>query len=170
MTYYNIIYKMSYVIDIKFKLDEGAWLPKKGSMYAAGYDIHAIEDTIVPIHSRKLVSTGVKLDNMPIDHYIQIAPRSGLAVRSSIDVGAGVVDPDYRGEIKVLLINNGKNDFCIQKHDRIAQLIIKNFANNTLLRGVRDNGEIIVESDIVNERGEGGFGSTGLHGSPLNNV
>tara|TARA_B100001769_G_C21954621_1_gene513851 strand:+ start:151 stop:636 length:486 start_codon:yes stop_codon:yes gene_type:complete len=161
---------MSNVIDIKFKLDEEAWIPKKGSMYAAGYDIHSYEDEIIQSHSRKLISTGVKLDNMPVDHYIQIAPRSGLAVRNSIDVGAGIVDPDYRGEIKVLLINNGQNDFFITKHDRIAQLIVKKFANNTLIRGVRNNGEIVAETNSENERGEGGFGSTGLHGSPLNIV
>ena len=161
---------MSNVIDIKFKLEQEAWLPKKGSIYAAGYDIYAYEDDIIPIHPRKLISTGVKLDNMPIDHYIQIAPRSGLAVRNCIDVGAGIVDPDYRGEIKVLLINNGSNDFVINRHDRIAQLIVKKFANNTLFRGIGSEGEIIVEDTSSNERGEGGFGSTGLHGSPLDNV
>ena len=161
---------MSNVISITFKLENDAWLPKKGSKYSAGYDIHSNEDCTIQPQSRKLVSTGVKLDNMPTNNYIRIAPRSGLSVKNSIDVGAGVVDPDYRGELKVLLINNGTEVFNIRKRDRIAQLIIERFSNNTIIRGETESGDYYVESENNNERGEDGFGSTGLNDSPLNNV
>tara|TARA_B100000963_G_scaffold350744_1_gene361404 strand:+ start:944 stop:1429 length:486 start_codon:yes stop_codon:yes gene_type:complete len=161
---------MSNVINIKLNLIDGGWLPKKGSRDSAGYDIYSNEDTVVPINSRKLISTGVKLVEMPNDNYIQIAPRSGLSVRNSIDVGAGIVDPDYRGEIKVLLINNGENEFIVSKYDRIAQIIFKKFTNNTLLIGSDNNTEVVENTTEYNERGEGGFGSTGLNDSPLNNV
>jgi dUTP pyrophosphatase len=158
------------MIDVMFKLSSNAWLPKKGSRYSAGYDIHAVEDTIIPPHSRKLISTGVSLHKLPKDNYIRVAPRSGLAVRNSIDIGAGVIDPDYRGEIKVVMINHGKNNFYISKRDRIAQLIVEKFNNDTIVRGYRDNEELVEEFEFDSEREDGGFGSTGLNVSALDNV
>jgi dUTP pyrophosphatase len=159
-------YKMNNIV---FKLDSTALLPKRGSIYSAGYDIHANQPTVIHPHSRVLISTGVWLHTMDPSHYIRVAPRSGLAVRNSIDVGAGVVDPDYTGEIKVLLINNGNTDFFVNEHDRIAQLIVEKFAHDTTIVGIRDNMEI--HEEVINaERGGAGFGSTGLNDSALNNV
>jgi dUTP pyrophosphatase len=81
-----------------------------------------------------------------------VAPRSGLAVKHCIQVGAGVIDPDYTGEIKVVLFNHGPSDFEIKKGDRIAQLVLEKCMT-----------PLIKEISVVEEteRGSGGFGSTG---------
>ena len=148
---------------ITFKLDDGAFLPKKGTSLSAGYDIHALKEVQVEPNSRKLIETGVYLRDMPSDLYIRIAPRSGLAVKKSIDIGAGVVDSDYRGEIRVLFINNGSEPYHINCHDRIAQLIFEKFEPLTHLIGMTNENETVEEEhDPDLERGEGGFGSTGV--------
>ena len=86
-------------------------------------------------------------------NYGRIAPRSGLAVRNAIHVGAGVVDADYRGEVKVLLFNHSDEAFEVKEGDRIAQMIIEKYTM-TALEEVQDLSET--------ERGAGGFGSTGV--------
>jgi dUTP pyrophosphatase len=83
------------------KLNEKAILPKKGSERAAGYDLYSCEDTMVPAKSRKLVKLGIAVA-VPSGNYGRIAPRSGLALKNFIDVGAGVIDEDYRGECIVI--------------------------------------------------------------------
>ena len=113
------------ILQIK-KLAEKALLPKKGSEYAAGYDIYALTGTVVPARGKVLVSTGIAMA-IPEGNYGRIAPRSGLAAKHSIDVGAGVIDSDYRGEVKVLLFNLGETDFEVKEEDRIAQLIIEKY-------------------------------------------
>lgn len=82
------------------------------------------------------------------------APRSGLAAKHFIDVGAGVIDSDYRGEVKVLLFNFGDADFEVKENERIAQMIIERIAETKLVR---------VQEHTTSERGEGGFGSTGVN-------
>ena len=146
---------------IQLTLTDGAFMPKKGSAMSAGYDIHSIVEEQIEPNSRCLIKTGVFLKDMPNNMYIRIAPRSGLAVKSSIDVGAGVVDPDYRGEIRVLLINNGNETYSVKEHDRIAQLIFEKFEPDTLLECHMSNNSIMYEEAGDLERGEGGFGSTG---------
>ncbi len=133
------------------KLDPNAILPKKGSKEAAGYDMYALEDCVVLSKDKLLIKTGIAMA-IPLGCYGRIAPRSGLACKKFIDVGAGVVDSDYRGEVRVLLFNFGKEDFKVSKGDRIAQLIIEKIANTEL-----EEVEILEET----KRGEGGFGSTG---------
>ena len=135
------------------KLGPEAKLPYKGSSLAAGYDLCSAEDCRVPAGGRHLVSTGLAVA-CPPGHYARIAPRSGLAVKSGIDVGAGVVDADYRGEVKVLLFNFSDEDFQVNKGDRIAQLIIQKIATVDILE---------VEDLEETKRGEGGFGSTGVN-------
>jgi dUTP pyrophosphatase len=114
----------------------------------------SVDETILPL-SRKLISTGISLTWTGYDstnYYMRIASRSGLALNSSIDVAAGVVDIDYRGEIFVLLVNNDTaNTFQVNKGDKIAQLILEKI--------VRPN---IIEVEQLDEtdRGDGGFGST----------
>jgi len=105
----------------------------------------------VPAKGKFLVSTGLQIAP-PAGHYARIAPRSGLASKLFIDVGAGVVDGDYRGEVKVLLFNFSDTEFEVKKGDRIAQLICEKYAHVE-----------IVETDSLEEteRGSGGFGSTG---------
>ena len=101
-----------------------ACLPTRGSDGAAGYDLSCNADIVIEPGERRLVPTGVSIE-LPAGTYGRIAPRSGLAVRHGIQVGAGVVDADYRGEVKVLLFNQGSETFSATIGDRIAQLVIE---------------------------------------------
>ena len=134
------------------KLCYDAIVPTHGSDGAVGYDLYSSEDAVVPCQAgRALVGTGITIV-LPQGVYGRVAPRSGLAVKHCINVGAGVIDPDYTGEIKVVLFNHGENDFEIKKGDRIAQLILE-----------RCDTPMIKEIGLLEEtlRGEDGFGSTG---------
>jgi dUTP pyrophosphatase len=102
--------------------------------------------------SRELISTGIAVQ-IPPGSYGRIAPRSGLAYKHFIDVGAGVVDSDYRGEVKVLLFNFNDRAFRVSYGDRIAQLIIEKYTPTVIQE---------VETLDESQRGEGGFGSTGI--------
>ena len=135
------------------KLNTKAIIPTRGSPNAAGLDLYAIDNLIIPSHGRGLVKTGLSLA-IPINHYGRIAPRSGLALNNGVDVGAGVIDSDYRGEIGVLLFNFGDNDFIIAEGMRVAQLIIEKIMIPTL-----------IETDELEDtlRGSQGYGSTGYH-------
>jgi deoxyuridine 5'-triphosphate nucleotidohydrolase len=127
-------------------------IPCKASPGSAGFDIYSAEAVTIPVGKRALVDTGFSMafeGNM----YARIAPRSGLAVRG-IDVGAGVIDSDYRGPVKVLIINNSQTDFVIQVGDRIAQMVFEAY--------VRDVSFQLVDNLDSTERGTGGFGSTGV--------
>ena len=106
----------------------------------------------MPARGKALIGTGLAF-SIPVGNYGRIAPRSGLAVKNSIHVGAGVVDADYRGEVKVLLFNHSDVEFSINEGDRIAQMIIEKYTL-TELAEVENLGET--------ERGAGGFGSTGV--------
>lgn len=108
---------------IKFILELGAKLPVLGSEEAAGLDIHNIDYEVLPAGERLMIHTGVKLASMPKGSYLRVAPRSKLANKFGIDVLAGVVDSDYRGEICVILINHGKEDVEFEEGSAIAQLI-----------------------------------------------
>ena len=123
-----------------------------GSAQAAGFDLHSIEDTVVPARGKALVGTGLAFC-IPEGNYGRIAPRSGLAVKNSIDVGAGVIDSDYRGEVKVLLFNFSDTEFKINEGDRIAQMIITKYTP-TIMTEVKE-----LDATV---RGDGGFGSTGV--------
>ena len=113
------------------KLDPKAFIPTKGSEHAAGYDLYSIEQIIIPPNSKALVSTGISMA-IPVGNYGRVAPRSGLACKNFIDVGAGVVDADYRGEVKVLLFNFAKEEFKVSVGDRIAQLIIEKYTRTDI--------------------------------------
>ena len=101
-----------------------AKLPTRGSAQAAGYDLYACEDTVIPKGGRAIVQTGISIA-VPEGHYGRVAPRSGLAVKHGIDVGAGVVDSDYRGLLGIVLFNFGVDDFECKAGDRIAQLVLE---------------------------------------------
>src|SRR6056300_283704 len=134
------------------KLTYDAIVPTRGSDGAVGYDVDSAEDTVVPGQAgRALVGTGITVV-LPQGVYGRVAPRSGLAVKHCINVGAGVIDPDYTGEIKVVLFNHGENDFEIKKGDRIAQLVLERCETPPIE-------EISIVEDT--ERGSDGFGSTG---------
>ena len=133
------------------RLVQDATLPTRGSSGAVGYDLYSIDEVVVSPSQRALVGTGVAVI-LPMNVYGRVAPRSGLAVKYGIQVGAGVVDPDYRGEIKVVIFNQGDRDFVIKKGDRIAQLVLERCETPD----VRE-----IESLDETDRGSGGFGSTG---------
>jgi dUTP pyrophosphatase len=128
-----------------------AYPPTKGSVKAAGYDLKSVYDCTVPARGKALVDTGIKVQ-LPEGCYGRIAPRSGLAVKNFIDVGAGVVDEDYRGVIKVVLFNHSDSAFEVKSGDRIAQFICERIYYPDLEE---------VKELTETERGEGGFGSTG---------
>ena len=137
------------------KLHEKATLPKYGSEWAAGLDITSTMDVAVLPRCRMLVPTGISVSWDNPDYYLRVAPRSGLSVKNSIDIGAGVIDFDYRGEIFVCFINNHSTDaYNIKVGDRIAQLIPTRTERFTAISEVREHSKT--------ERGSGGFGSTGV--------
>ena len=113
------------ILQVK-RLVERAIIPVKGSLQAAGYDLHAVDAGVVPKRGKALVGTGLAF-GIPEGNYGRIAPRSGLAAKNSIDVGAGVIDSDERGEVKVLLFNFSDEDFSFNQGDRIAQMIIEKY-------------------------------------------
>ncbi|KAI6173060.1 Deoxyuridine 5'-triphosphate nucleotidohydrolase [Aphelenchoides besseyi] len=136
------------------RVHEDAKQPIYSSANAAGMDLSSCEDAVVPAKGKMLVNIGLKLA-IPHGYYGRVAPRSGLAVKNFIDVGAGVIDEDYRGELKVLLFNFGENDFHVKKGERVAQLLVEKVLHCELLE--------IPESELdVTVRGAAGFGSTGV--------
>lgn len=134
------------------KLSEDAFEPIKGSAQAAGYDLKSPHDYILPGTGKILIYTDLKIE-LPSGCYGRISARSGLAVKKSINVGAGVIDQDYRGNVGVILFNHGQEDFEIKRGDRIAQLICERIYYPILQ-------EVIELNDTT--RGANGFGSTGL--------
>lgn len=136
-----------------FLRSENATAPTKGSALAAGYDLYSSESAVIPAQGQGLVSTDLTII-VPIGTYGRVAPRSGLAVKHGISTGAGVVDADYRGEVKVVLFNHSQKDFSIEKGDRIAQLVLEQIVNADI--------KVITQEELdVTVRGDGGFGSTG---------
>ena len=148
------------ILNVK-KLVENAILPAYGSSYAAGIDVCSTAAHSIPPRSRKLVGTGLSISwtsdcdgKNPEDYYIRVAPRSGLAAKHSIDVGAGVIDYDYRGEVFVLLINHhNENTYEVKSGEKIAQLIMERIKRPSIMQ---------VDQHSETERGSGGFGSTDL--------
>jgi len=133
-------------------LSPDAKVPTRATEFSAGLDLSSIEDTVVPANKWIAIPTGISIQ-IPKDCYARVAPRSGLAFKHGIQVGAGVVDSDYTGEIKVILFNHGSSDFEVKKGDRIAQLIFEKIYTDYFV-------EVEELDDTV--RGDGGFGSTGV--------
>ena len=135
------------------RLDFALPLPKHQQEGDAGVDLHAREDTKIEAGEWKLVPTGVAMA-VPEGYVGLVAPRSGLALRSGIGVvnGPGVLDSGYRGELKVILINHGREEVTLERGERIAQLVVVPAVEVEL-----------VEVDVLPDsgRGDGGFGSTG---------
>jgi dUTP pyrophosphatase len=132
-------------------LNEFAKIPAKVTTGSAGFDIYASEEVVINSRGRGLVGTGFSMafeGNM----YARVAPRSGLAVKG-IDTGAGVIDSDYRGELKVLLINNSNENFQVKVGDRIAQLIFETYEPKVHFEQTEN---------LETTQRQGGFGSTGL--------
>ena len=128
-----------------------AKLPEGKSLEAAGLDLFAAERTVIPARGRGTVCTGLCV-RVPKGTYGRIAPRSGLATKYGIQVGAGVIDGDYRGEIEVVLFNHSEVDFEVKRHARIAQLLCEKVVRPRIRQ---------CSSLAMTERGTNGFGSTG---------
>ena len=139
-------------------LHEDAKLPVRAHDSDAGLDLFSIEDAVVKARGRLLVKTGISIQlpfghiELPFGYYGQVASKSGLSVKHGIEVGAGVIDEGYTGEVMVILYNHSDDDFVINKGDKIAQLLVKpvSYCDVQQVNYVRDSG-----------RGDGGFGSTG---------
>lgn len=145
------VLKGTSVLPIKL-LHETATLPTKGSKEAAGYDLYAAEEAVIAARQRGLVDTKLAMA-LPKGTYGRIAPRSGLAVKKNVDIGAGVIDADYRGSVKVLLINSSDEELRVKKGERVAQLIVEKIEEVEILQ---------TENLDQTGRGEKGFGSTGI--------
>lgn len=137
---------------IYFKqLDPRAVLPQRGSMLAAGLDICGIEEVKIGPRQRAMARTGLAVA-IPPGFYGRVAPRSGLAVKSGLDVLAGVIDSDYRGEIVCVLYNTGDETIKLPAGSKICQLIIEQI--------ITPDATWATDLDET-ARGAGGFGSTG---------
>ena len=132
---------------------EGLDLPAYATAGAAGMDVLAAEDVTLAPGARHAVATGLAVA-IPPGFEIQVRPRSGLALKHGISVPntPGTIDSDYRGELKVIMINHGAEEFAIRRGDRIAQLVLAPVTRASWLE---------VDSLDQTARGEGGFGSTG---------
>jgi len=133
------------------KLTDKAIIPTKGSAAAAGYDLYSAYDYTIPARGKVLAKTDVQV-RVPRGTYGRVAPRSGLAWKHHIDIGAGVVDEDYRGNLGVVMFNHAEAEFTVKAGDRIAQLVCERIAHPEIQE---------LASLDATERGEGGFGSTG---------
>ena len=130
-------------------------LPEYGTAHSAGVDLRANLSESIPLKplERAMVPTGLFIQ-LPIGYEAQVRPRSGLAAKKGISVlnAPGTIDADYRGEIKVLLVNLSNEEFVIEDGERIAQLVVASHETA--------NWELVEELEST-ERGEGGFGHTG---------
>ena len=144
------------------KVVEYATIPVRANPFDAGLDLSSCEEITVPARGKAIVDTGIAIQ-FPNDCYARIAPRSGLAAKNGLDVGAGVIDYGYTNRIKVILFNHTDVDYEVKSGDRIAQLIFEKIYIPTTIKEVPYD-------DILNHifdsgRGLSGFGSTGVSNS-----
>ncbi len=130
-------------------------LPSRATPHAAGYDVRSAEaDFVLAPKEIRLVSTGLEME-LPEGMECQVRPRSGLALRHGVTLpnSPGTIDPDYRGELRVILQNSGTEPVAFKRGDRIAQLVFHRFSAP----------EVVEVSELgATVRGENGFGSTGI--------
>lgn len=142
--------------EVKCVTSPGAVLPSYQTKGAAGADICACVETdvVIGVGERVMVPTGLFFE-IPQGYEVQVRPRSGLAVKNGVTClnTPGTIDSDYRGEVKVILINLGQKPFTVKNGDRIAQLVVSPVEQASFCK---------VDVLSSTERGEGGFGSTGV--------
>jgi dUTP pyrophosphatase len=140
------------VLKVK-KLKEDVKLPVYSTDGSAGLDLFSAEEVEIPAGQWKLVGTGISIE-LPDGFEAQVRPRSGLALKGITVLNTpGTIDPDYRGEVKVILFNVSDQNFKVEKGMKIAQLVISKFERVKVE---------VVDSLSDTKRGEGGFGSTGI--------
>lgn len=146
------------LIDVKIAAREGAVIPEYKTAGAAGADVCALIQAPVVIPSGKsaMIPTGLFFE-IPEGYEIQVRPRSGLAAKNGVTVlnTPGTIDSDYRGELRIILINLGNETFTVHDKDRIAQIIIAPVIQANFV-------QVACESLSQTERGRSGFGSTGV--------
>ncbi|ADL53354.1 dUTP diphosphatase [Clostridium cellulovorans] len=144
--------KVMYTLKVK-KLIEDAKLPSFAKAGDAGMDVYAAKELVIMPRETALVPTGIAIE-LPKNTEAQVRPRSGLALKHGITVlnGPGTIDEGYRGEVCIILINHGKEAFKVEKHMKIAQLVVKPIYEIEIKEASELN---------ESERGTGGFGSTG---------
>ncbi|MBN2142649.1 dUTP diphosphatase [Candidatus Woesearchaeota archaeon] len=143
---------------VKFKRLEGnedISLPKYHTEGSAAFDLHAAvkEETVIRPGEIRLIPTGFKIE-FPAGYVAQLSPRSGLALKKGISLvnTPGLVDSDYRGEVGLIMINLGREDFLVNRNDRVAQMCIKKV----------EQADIVEAREVSDSsRGSGGYGSTG---------
>ena len=141
--------------DIKVRRISGdAVLPSYAHKGDAGMDLYSIEEKVIESGETALIRTGIQIE-LPEFTEAQIRPRSGLALKNSVTVlnSPGTIDEGYRGEICIILINHGKDSFKVEKHMRIAQMVISRFVHANITEAYELS---------TSERAEKGFGSSGL--------
>lgn len=131
-------------------------VPEYKTKGAAGADLKAVTDTAITVHPGEIrvIPTGIRMA-IPDGYEAQVRPRSGLAAKNSMMAVLGTIDSDYRGEMGVIMVNLGKEDFVVNNGDRVAQAVFAKVERVEF---------IPVDSLDDTERGEGGFGSTGVAG------
>lgn len=129
----------------------GENLPSYAHPGDAGADLRSAVAGVIPARGKQLIATGIRL-KLPPGHVGLIWPRSGLAIKHSLDCGAGVIDSEYRGEVKVLLFNHSDEDYPVKPGDRIAQLLVQKVEQVEFIQ---------VDQLEDTNRGDNGFGSTG---------
>jgi dUTP pyrophosphatase len=148
------LYKLKFV-----KTHPDAVLPKRNHVDPvfgdSGYDVTAVEDTVIPAYGAVVVPVGLKLGQVPPGFWIRIESRSGLQFKHNISAFNGIVDNSYRGDMGVRLINSSDVDYQVKKGDRIAQLVLY-----PLIAATEEN-VLFVDEVTETERGEKGFGSSG---------
>eukprot|EP00042_Codosiga_hollandica_P007427 m.17401 g.17401 ORF g.17401 m.17401 type:complete len:184 (+) comp29201_c0_seq1:40-591(+) len=142
---------MSLVLLVQ-RLSAHAQLPQRQSALAAGYDLFSAHDVVIPAQGKAIVPTDIAIA-LPEGCYGRVAPRSGLAWKNHLDVAAGVIDADYRGNVGVVLFNHAQSEFQVKRGDRVAQLILERILTP-------DVQEMTALPDTA--RGVAGFGSTGV--------
>ena len=130
--------------------------PSRAFAHSVRLDVHSIVEKVIPPFDRSLINTGISISISP-GYYARLASRSGLSLKYGIEVGVGVIDPDYKGEIKVILYNNGAIEFQVKVGDRVAQIILERCSI----------AEANTTKDNVSDREDKGFGRAALVDSDL---
>ena len=146
-----------HTVTVRFKMMEGCddLIPKKAHHDDAAFDLRARAEVVLEPGKSHLVPTGLFLE-LPIHYEAQIRPRSGMALKHSLTIpnSPGTIDAGYRGEVGIIMLNAGKENFSIKKGERIAQMVINRLPDVEMI-------QVDELSDTL--RGAGGFGSTGKH-------
>lgn len=144
-------------IDIPISAEIGAEAPSYASLGASGADVKAFikNDVVIPAGKSCLIPTGLRFE-IPVGYEIQLRPRSGLALKNQITIlnTPGTIDADYRGDVGIIVINHGKEDFVVKPGMRIAQIVVAPVVQANFISGME-----LSETT----RGSGGFGHTGIH-------